>query len=175
VAKVGLEPADIDLFIPHQANIRIIEAVAKALGLPMERMFVNLDRFGNTSAASVPIALAEAVDSGRVQVGDRIVIVAFGAGLASGAVALQWTANPANGLRASSVRPDDIAIRKPVGWDPVNPVPATLAHVMGSPAPAELDLDGAAPSKAERAAGPRPGSSRCLPRGPRSGRRRQED
>jgi len=129
VAKAGLEPADIDLFIPHQANLRIIEAVARGLGLPMERMFVNLDRFGNTSAASVPIALAEAVDSGRVQVGDRIVIVAFGAGLTSGAVALEWTANPADGLRASSVRPDDIAVRKPVGWDPGNPVPARLTEV----------------------------------------------
>ena len=74
-------PSDIDLFIPHQANIRIIEAVAKGLDLPMERMFVNLDKYGNTSAASVPIALAEAVNEGRVKVGDRIVIVAFGAGL----------------------------------------------------------------------------------------------
>ena len=67
----GCEPADIDLFIPHQANIRIIEAVAKGLDLPMDRMFVNLDRYGNTSAASVPIALAEAVNEGRVKVGDR--------------------------------------------------------------------------------------------------------
>ena len=72
-ATAGLEPADIDLFIPHQANIRIIEAVAKGLDLPMDRMFVNLDRYGNTSAASVPIALAEAVNEGRVKVGDQIV------------------------------------------------------------------------------------------------------
>ena len=76
IEKAGLEPSDIDLFIPHQANIRIIEAVAKGLDLPMERMFVNLDKYGNTSAASVPIALAEAVNEGRVKVGDRIVIVA---------------------------------------------------------------------------------------------------
>jgi 3-oxoacyl-[acyl-carrier-protein] synthase-3 len=59
IRRAGLEPGDIDLFIPHQANIRIIEAVAKGLGLPMDRMYVNLDRYGNTSAASVPIALAE--------------------------------------------------------------------------------------------------------------------
>ncbi|HEY3524466.1 MAG TPA: beta-ketoacyl-ACP synthase III, partial [Candidatus Limnocylindrales bacterium] len=95
IAKAGLEPADVDLFIPHQANVRIIEAVAKGLGLPMEKFFVNLDRYGNTSAASVPIALAEAVDSGRVAMGDRIVIVAFGAGFTSGAVAIEWTADPA--------------------------------------------------------------------------------
>ena len=78
--RPACSPDDIDLFIPHQANIRIIEAVAKGLDLPMERMFVNLDRYGNTSAASVPIALAEAVNEGRVKVGDQIVIVAFGAG-----------------------------------------------------------------------------------------------
>ena len=81
VGKAGSRPDDVDLFIPHQANIRIIEAVAKGLDLPMERMFVNLDRYGNTSAASVPIALAEAVNEGRVDVGDKIVLVAFGAGL----------------------------------------------------------------------------------------------
>ena len=82
-ARRGSQPDDVDLFIPHQANIRIIEAVAKGLNLPMDRMFVNLDKYGNTSAASVPIALAEAVNEGRVAVGDNIVIVAFGAGFTS--------------------------------------------------------------------------------------------
>ena len=81
IRKSGLTPDDIDLFIPHQANIRIIEAVAKGLDLPMDKMFVNLDKYGNTSAASVPIALAEAVNEGRVKVGDNVTIVAFGAGL----------------------------------------------------------------------------------------------
>ena len=95
VERAGLQPSDIDLFIPHQANIRIIEAVAKGLDLPMDKMFVNLDKYGNTSAASVPIALAEAVNEGRVSAGDRIVIVAFGAGFTSGAVAIEWTADPA--------------------------------------------------------------------------------
>ncbi len=89
IEKAGLSPADIDLFIPHQANIRIIEAVAKGLDLPMERMYVNLDKYGNTSAASVPIALAEAVNEGRVQVGYHVVIVAFGAGFTSGAVTIE--------------------------------------------------------------------------------------
>ena len=68
--------------------------MAKGLNLPMERMFVNLDKYGNTSAASVPIALAEAVNEGRVNVGDKIVLVAFGAGFTSGAVAMEWTADP---------------------------------------------------------------------------------
>src|SRR5438445_10835571 len=94
VRKAGLQPSDIDLFIPHQANVRIIESVAKGLDLPMDKMFVNVDRYGNTSAASVGIALAEAVDSGRIKIGDKIVLVAFGAGLTSGGIALEWTADP---------------------------------------------------------------------------------
>ncbi len=69
IERAGLHPDDIDLVIPHQANVRIIEAVAKGLGFPMERIFVNVDRYGNTSAASVPLALAEAVDTGRDQGG----------------------------------------------------------------------------------------------------------
>ena len=76
--------------------MRIIEAVAKGLDLPMDRMFINLDRYGNTSAASVPIALTEAV-SGPGGLGDRIVMVAFGAGFTSGAMAMEWTADPARG------------------------------------------------------------------------------
>ena len=105
IELAGLRPADIDLFIPHQANVRIVEAVAKGLGLPMEKMFVNVDRYGNTSAASIPIALAEAVESGRVRIGDHVVMVAFGAGFTSGAVTVQWTADPANGSRAAGVDP----------------------------------------------------------------------
>ena len=67
IERAGWQPDEIALFIPHQANVRIIESVAKGLGLPMDKMFVNVDRYGNTSAASVPIALAEAVDSGRIR------------------------------------------------------------------------------------------------------------
>ena len=138
VAKAGLEPSDIDLFIPHQANIRIIQSVADGLGLSMDKMFVNLDRYGNTSAASIPIALAEAVDSGRVKIGDRLVIVAFGAGYTSGAVAIEWTADPTRGALAESIRPEDVTVRPPVDWDPVDPIPAALVDILarpGSPEP----------------------------------------
>ena len=131
VRKAGLGPDDISLFIPHQANIRIIEAVAKGLDLPMDRMFVNLDRYGNTSAASVPIALAEAVNEGRVAVGDNICIVAFGAGFTSGAATIQWTADPARGVAGdAAVQPGDIEVRLPVDWDSVDPIPPALAELM---------------------------------------------
>ena len=145
VSRAGLRPDEIDLFIPHQANIRIIEAVAKGLNLPMEKMYVNVDRYGNTSAASVPIALAEAVDSGRIKVGDKVVMVAFGAGFTSGAVAFEWTADPANGARAASVSPDDIHVRLPVAWDSVDPIPAQLAAVLASPGPVDVPLDDVVP------------------------------
>ncbi|MFL5778145.1 MAG: beta-ketoacyl-ACP synthase III [Chloroflexota bacterium] len=148
IRRAGLDPSDIDLFIPHQANIRIIEAVAKGLGLPMDKMFVNLDRYGNTSAASVPIALAEAVNEGRVRVGDRIVIVAFGAGFTSGAVTIEWTADPARGLEGESlVRPEDVAVRLPVDWDSVDPIPAALAEVLARPGPVDVPLDDVVPGE----------------------------
>ena len=141
VGKAGLHPDDIDLFIPHQANIRIIEAVAKGLDLPMDRMYVNLDRYGNTSAASVPIALAEAVNEGRVRPGDHIVLVAFGAGFTSGAVALEWTADPARGpIGDAAVRPEDVAVRLPVDWDSVDPIPPALAEVLRRPVVPGVDL-----------------------------------
>ena len=76
-----LSYADIDLLIPHQANIRIIEATAKHANVPMEKVFVNVDRYGNTSAASIPIALSEAMEQGRVLDGSTVMFVAFGAGL----------------------------------------------------------------------------------------------
>ncbi|HXF68268.1 MAG TPA: beta-ketoacyl-ACP synthase III [Thermoflexus sp.] len=90
VAQAGLRLEDIDLIVPHQANIRIIEAAAKGLGLPMERFFVNIDRYGNTSSASIPIALYEAAQQGRLKPGDRVVMVAFGAGLTWAAAVVQW-------------------------------------------------------------------------------------
>jgi 3-oxoacyl-[acyl-carrier-protein] synthase-3 len=146
IQRSGLEPADIALFIPHQANIRIIEAVAKGLDLPMERMFVNLDKYGNTSAASVPMALAEAVNGGRVKVGDRIVIVAFGAGFTSGAVTIEWTADPARGIAGdAAVRPDEIKVRLPVDWDSVDPIPDALAEVMRRPGLVDVPLDDVVP------------------------------
>jgi 3-oxoacyl-[acyl-carrier-protein] synthase-3 len=152
VRKSGLDPADIDLFIPHQANIRIIEAVAKGLDLPMDKMYVNLDRYGNTSAASVPIALAEAVNEGRVQVGDDIVLVAFGAGFTSGAVTIEWTADPARGVAGdAAVRPEDVSVRLPVDWDSVDPIPDALAAIMAQPGPVDVPLDDVVPGEPEPA------------------------
>jgi 3-oxoacyl-[acyl-carrier-protein] synthase-3 len=90
VSKVGLTFDDIDLLIPHQANLRIIDAAARRLELPREKVWVNLDRYGNTSAASVPIALAEAAESGALTEGMNIVLVAFGAGLAWAAGVIRW-------------------------------------------------------------------------------------
>jgi 3-oxoacyl-[acyl-carrier-protein] synthase III len=151
VAKAGWRQDDVDLIIPHQANIRIIEAVAKGLDLSMDRLYVNLDKYGNTSAASVPIALAEAVNEGRVQVGDRIVFVAFGAGFTSGAVALEWTADPARGRDADdAVRPEDVRVRMPVDWDSVDPIPPALAEILARPLPVELDLSDVVPGEPER-------------------------
>ena len=90
IQKVGLSPEEIDLLIPHQANLRIIEALAKRLKLPMEKVFVNIDRYGNTSAASVPIALDEARKKGLIKEGSNTVLVAFGAGFTWGSAVIRW-------------------------------------------------------------------------------------
>jgi 3-oxoacyl-[acyl-carrier-protein] synthase-3 len=154
VRKSGLQPADIDLFIPHQANIRIIEAVAKGLDLPMDKMFVNLDRYGNTSAASVPIALAEAVNEGHVEIGDNVCIVAFGAGFTSGAVTIQWTADPARGrVGDAAVDPSEVHVRLPVDWDSVDPIPEALAAIMAKPGTVNPPLDDVVPGEPESARG----------------------
>ncbi len=92
--KAGWSLEEIDRVIPHQANVRIIAAAARRLGLPMERFVVNLEEYGNTSAASVPIALCEAVATGLVRPGDRLVLVGFGAGLTWASVALRWRGAP---------------------------------------------------------------------------------
>lgn len=86
----GVTPDQISLVIPHQANVRIIEALAANLGMPKEKFFINLDRFGNTSSASIPIALDEARRSGRIKPGDLTLMVAFGAGLTYGAALVRW-------------------------------------------------------------------------------------
>ncbi|MFQ3550298.1 MAG: beta-ketoacyl-ACP synthase III [Armatimonadota bacterium] len=90
IEKSGLTLEDIDLVIPHQANIRIIEAAVRRLGLPMDKFFVNLDRYGNTSAASIPIAIDEALREGKIKKGDNIVTVGFGAGLTWAAGVMKW-------------------------------------------------------------------------------------
>jgi 3-oxoacyl-[acyl-carrier-protein] synthase III len=152
IRRSGLQPADVDLFIPHQANARIIEAVAKGLDLPMDRMFINLDKYGNTSAASVPIALAEAVNEGRVKVGDNVTIVAFGAGFTSGAVTIEWTADPARGIAGdAAVKPEDVTVRLPVDWDSVDPIPEALAEVMRRPGTVDVPLDDVVPGEPEHA------------------------
>lgn len=138
IERAGWEPDEVDLFIPHQANVRIIESVAKGLGLPMDKMFVNVDKYGNTSAASVGIALAEAVDSGRIGIGDKVVLVAFGAGLTSGAAAIEWTADPRCGERAASVEPV-AGVREPLDWSSVDPMSERLRELLrgGPPTPLE--------------------------------------
>jgi 3-oxoacyl-[acyl-carrier-protein] synthase-3 len=89
LSRAGLTSDDIDLLVPHQANIRIIEATAKHAGLPMEKVFVNVDRYGNTSSASIPIALDEAVEQGRVGEGSTVLLVAFGAGFTWGSTVVR--------------------------------------------------------------------------------------
>ena len=89
--KAGYTNEDVNLLIPHQANIRIIDAVSKRLKLAKEDVFINIEKYGNTSAATIPIALCEAVEEGRIKKGDLLVIDAFGAGLTWGAMAIRWT------------------------------------------------------------------------------------
>jgi 3-oxoacyl-[acyl-carrier-protein] synthase-3 len=88
--NAGLTADDVALFIPHQANSRIIDSAAAKLGLPPERTFVNIDRYGNTSAASVPIALAEAADAGRLEKGDIVLLCGFGAGMSWASAIVRW-------------------------------------------------------------------------------------
>ncbi len=88
--RIGRDLSEVDLIIPHQANLRIVEAGMENLGLPMEKTFTNLERYGNTAGASVPIALREAVDRGVLSKGDLVVTAAFGGGLAWGANAFVW-------------------------------------------------------------------------------------
>jgi 3-oxoacyl-[acyl-carrier-protein] synthase-3 len=90
LAKAGRSLDDVALIVPHQANQRISDAVAERLGIAPEKVFQNIGRYGNTTAASIPIALTEARDAGRIQPGDLVVLAAFGAGFGWGAVALRW-------------------------------------------------------------------------------------
>ncbi|MBI2864633.1 MAG: ketoacyl-ACP synthase III [Chloroflexi bacterium] len=90
VAEAGLKLADVDLFVFHQANDRIIRAAVKTLDIPLEKVLINLDVYGNTSSASIPIALCDAVERGMLKDGSRVVMVAFGAGLSWGASIVQW-------------------------------------------------------------------------------------
>jgi 3-oxoacyl-[acyl-carrier-protein] synthase-3 len=89
--KAGLSKEDIDFLIPHQANIRIIDSAIKRFGLTEDKVIVNLDRYGNMSSASIPVALDEAVKQGRIKKGDTLVLCGFGGGLTWGATVLKWS------------------------------------------------------------------------------------
>lgn len=90
LGKAGITKEDIDLFIPHQANVRIIQSAKERLSLPDEKVMINVDKYANTSAASVPLALVEASEEGRLKEGDTVVMVGFGGGLTWGAAVLKW-------------------------------------------------------------------------------------
>jgi 3-oxoacyl-[acyl-carrier-protein] synthase-3 len=94
LADAGLEAGDIDLFVPHQANSRIIDAAGRRLGIPADRSMVNVDRYGNTSAASIPIALSEASEQGRLHEGDVVLLSGFGAGLSWASALVRWGGRP---------------------------------------------------------------------------------
>jgi 3-oxoacyl-[acyl-carrier-protein] synthase-3 len=100
LVEAGLTVQDVALCVPHQANIRILDAVARNLGLRQDRVFVNLDKYGNTSSASIPIALSEAEAAGRLRPGDHVLLLAFGGGLSWGAMVIEWS-----GVRASRPAP----------------------------------------------------------------------
>jgi 3-oxoacyl-[acyl-carrier-protein] synthase-3 len=86
----GLQPGDVDLFVSHQANRRIIKAAAERLGLPDDKVIINLERFGNTTGATIPLALADAVADGKLKRGDLVLLASVGAGFTVGAVLLRW-------------------------------------------------------------------------------------
>lgn len=94
VIKNGLKKEDIDLLVPHQANLRIIDAAARRLNLPMEKVVINIDRYGNSSAGTIPTALSEAYYAGRIQKGDYLLFASFGAGYMWGSMLLKWTMDP---------------------------------------------------------------------------------
>jgi 3-oxoacyl-[acyl-carrier-protein] synthase-3 len=91
VSAANIKIKDVQLVIPHQANLRIIEAAMRGLEIPLDQCFINIERYGNTSTASIPIATCEAIQQGRLQAGDNTVFVGFGAGLTWGAALVQWT------------------------------------------------------------------------------------
>ena len=99
----GMVPDDLELVIPHQANGRIIDATRERLGVPADRVVMNIERYGNTSSASIPISLDEVVRAGRLDVGTRLGFVAFGGGATWGATVVRWTLAPTNGVPAADV------------------------------------------------------------------------
>lgn len=104
VRIAGLELEDVDLIVPHQANQRIIEAAARGLKMPIEKLYSNVERYGNTSAASIPIALCEAIEEGALNEGDHLVICGFGGGLTWATMVIRWEATPAEPQRMIGIR-----------------------------------------------------------------------
>ncbi|HLX89795.1 MAG TPA: 3-oxoacyl-[acyl-carrier-protein] synthase III C-terminal domain-containing protein, partial [Acidimicrobiales bacterium] len=90
LGRAGLTPADVDVFVPHQANARIITAAAGRLGIPDERCVVTIDRYGNTSSASIPLALCDALDAGRLSPGANVLLSGFGGGMTWASAVLRW-------------------------------------------------------------------------------------
>lgn len=107
VAAAGLALDDVDLLVPHQANVRIIDATARRLGLDPGKVFINIASYGNTSAATIPVALTEALEEGKVRPGANLVLAAFGAGLSWGAAVLRW------GSRVEPLSTSDAALAPP--------------------------------------------------------------
>jgi 3-oxoacyl-[acyl-carrier-protein] synthase-3 len=107
LARAGIDVEDVDLFIPHQANVRIIDATARRLGLPESKVYVNIHSYGNTSAATIPVALTEALEEGRIHPGDNIVFAAFGGGLSWGSAVYQW------GDRVEAIGESDASLPAP--------------------------------------------------------------
>jgi 3-oxoacyl-[acyl-carrier-protein] synthase-3 len=90
ISEAGLTPDQIDLMVPHQANLRIITAVCQRLGIPEERAVIVIDRYGNTSSASIPLALADALEEGRLQPGQHVLLTGFGGGMTWASAVLRW-------------------------------------------------------------------------------------
>jgi 3-oxoacyl-[acyl-carrier-protein] synthase-3 len=89
--ECGVTVDDVDVYIPHQANVRIMDHAAQKLGIPRERMVVNVDRYGNTSSGSIPLALADAQEEGRLKEGNLVLMTGMGAGLTWGSALMEWT------------------------------------------------------------------------------------
>ena len=127
IERSGLQPGDVDLVVPHQANQRIIEATARRLKVPMSSVVMNIARYGNTSAASIPIAIAEAWEHGQIQAGQQLLLTAFGAGLAWGSLVLDWTlpapAEPSPEEPTSSAMPIVQGLRDGTLWEGLEMLP----------------------------------------------------
>ncbi len=133
IERSGLQPSDIDLVVPHQANQRIIEATARRLKVPMSDVVMNISRYGNTSAASIPIAIAEAWEQGQIRPGQRLLLTAFGAGLAWGSMVLDWTLAPPDERPPEeptrSAMPIVRGLRDGSLWDDVDLIEATTGRL----------------------------------------------